>query len=623
MSFLNTYRSRFILLGAVSILSFLMALLLSDYISSKHIDVIEIETKIEKVQSGVLQLRRDEKDFLSRKQLKYEEKFQNNFSKLSLLIEDIEKSLLSIGNHVDSIDKLKKILEQYNNKMKSLIEGQKTIGLNPKDGLYGSLRTSVHNIEKILQESDNNALLVDMLMLRRAEKDFMLRSDLKYVEKFNKSVEKFKTHIKSQDINNSGTILKLLDNYIQDFHNLVEGYKKIGLNPKEGMLGELRNIIHSSDELVKEFNTETSLLIQDIISQSRMQKIIISSIVLIILSTLIFIISKRMSSQITKISDEVENISDEQNLNKRIILDGDNELSLLADKLNTMFERLDTTIRQAKHFSFENLSVSEELSQTAQIINVRTKEEKDLVNKVNDEGEKAILVLENVVKNALQSSEDAKKVLENLTNNKENIFTLTQHIKKSIETEADMADKLSQLSTEATQVKDILTVINDIADQTNLLALNAAIEAARAGEHGRGFAVVADEVRKLAERTQKSLIEINSTINVIVQSIVETSDTINKNAEEIGTLNDISLNVESKINETYDITSLTIRSIEENSKETESIGNITKDIIYKINNIKTLSDRNASSVNKISIASSNLAQQTSELNTQLDTFQTS
>ena len=623
MSFLNTYRSRFILLGAVSILSFLMALLLSDYISSKHIDVIEIETKIEKVQSGVLQLRRDEKDFLSRKQLKYEEKFQNNFSKLSLLIEDIEKSLLSIGNHVDSIDKLKKILEQYNNKMKSLIEGQKTIGLNPKDGLYGSLRSSVHNIEKILQESDNNALLVDMLMLRRAEKDFMLRSDLKYVEKFNKSVEKFKTHIKSQDINNSGTILKLLDNYIQDFHNLVEGYKKIGLNPKEGMLGELRNIIHSSDELVKEFNTETSLLIQDIISQSRMQKIIISSIVLIILSTLIFIISKRMSSQITKISDEVENISDEQNLNKRIILDGDNELSLLADKLNTMFERLDTTIRQAKHFSSENLSVSEELSQTAQIINVRTKEEKDLVNKVNDEGEKAILVLENVVKNALQSSEDAKKVLENLTNNKENIFTLTQHIKKSIETEADMADKLSQLSTEATQVKDILTVINDIADQTNLLALNAAIEAARAGEHGRGFAVVADEVRKLAERTQKSLIEINSTINVIVQSIVETSDTINKNAEEIGTLNDISLNVESKINETYDITSLTIRSIEENSKETESIGNITKDIIYKINNIKTLSEQNASSVNKISIASSNLAQQTSELNTQLDTFQTS
>ena len=127
--------------------------------------------------------------------------------------------------------------------------------------------------------------------------------------------------------------------------------------------------------------------------------------------------------------------------------------------------------------------------------------------------------------------------------------TLEEQIIQTHDGEIAVSDNLKALTENAEDIKGILNIISDISDKTNLLALNAAIEAARAGEHGRGFAVVADEVRKLAESTQKSLTEINASVNVIVQSISDASSSVEHNAKSALELVEISKELQSSLGE--------------------------------------------------------------------------
>ena len=101
-----------------------------------------------------------------------------------------------------------------------------------------------------------------------------------------------------------------------------------------------------------------------------------------------------------------------------------------------------------------------------------------------------------------------------------------------------VSEQTTEATAQAQDIKNIVSVIQDIAQQTNLLALNAAIEADRAGEHGRGFVVVADEVRKLAEKTSKSLGEIEANINMLVQSVNEISEAVNEQTLGLTQIND-------------------------------------------------------------------------------------
>jgi methyl-accepting chemotaxis protein len=192
------------------------------------------------------------------------------------------------------------------------------------------------------------------------------------------------------------------------------------------------------------------------------------------------------------------------------------------------------------------------------------------LNIITDESDKN-LEFSNEVLQSLES------VANKINNSVEQMSVLESQVTQTHEGELEVSETLQSLTANAEDIKGILNIISDISDKTNLLALNAAIEAARAGEHGRGFAVVADEVRKLAESTQKSLTEINASVNLIVQSIADATGSVEKNANYALELVSVSQALQASLHEAHQDLNMTH---EKSINDTEN-SQIIKDETYK------------------------------------------
>ncbi|WP_333804161.1 methyl-accepting chemotaxis protein [Sulfurospirillum sp.] len=307
-------------------------------------------------------------------------------------------------------------------------------------------------------------------------------------------------------------------------------------------------------------------------------------------------------------------------LTKRIVINSKDEIADLSQNINQFIEKIHSTVVVSTKSSQESAEMARQFSTISHEVDKRMAEERDFVKRTKDLGDAMKVVLEQATLNASQTSHDILNASETLNVSAKEIKLLVEDIQKASEVESHTAERLQQLSNDANQVKNVLTVISDIADQTNLLALNAAIEAARAGEHGRGFAVVADEVRNLAERTQKSLTEINATINVIVQNIIDASGQMSENYQFIEKIANNSEDVEEKISNTEAVIKQASDASRLASEVSQKLSVNTTNIIQNIGQIYESSLQNSGDVKNLNTSSEELLNLSKALASKLELF---
>ncbi|TKE90426.1 methyl-accepting chemotaxis protein [Vibrio kanaloae] len=538
----------------------------------------------------LLNLRRNEKDFLLRSDLKYLDKFDTNYNKFLVSEAQLNVVLSDLG--LVNSTRLRQDIETYYTSFVQLVKANEVIGLARDKGLLGQFYAQLDNISA----TANTEQKVELY-------------------RFNDLIEKGEFDPSVLTVNSKA----LLDAAKQ----VVAQKRVIGLKHNEGLLGETRSASHAIENQFSEFSEVLDREAQEEMDQRSLINNILCITLLLTIIVFSWLIVRSIIGKIESLLAVIRNIVDSNDVSIRSHLDGQDELGKLGQYFNQLLDQLESLIAASQSKSLqltqstsnmhdELVSVIKQFEVQANHTSTMTASVQEMVLTIGEISESTSVAAEGVH----QAKVNADKGREVVVDTIDNITRLSERLSSS-------QDSISSLNHHVDQIGDAVNIIQGIAEQTNLLALNAAIEAARAGEQGRGFAVVADEVRALASRTHQSTTEITSVVTAI-QSQMHASMT------EIGECNQqgqLTLKDSEELDGSLQLILSDMESIQGNSERIASAieeqGAVMAQVSDSITELNTISNDNNASAQHCLVEVDKVAEQANDMDRAVAQFKTS